>query len=287
MCEQLARYQNFLDEKSESDAEILDHLIDQWIVRNEAKAALFPQPSDEEVQRSLERLKRSFSSPEAFEEREKQAGLTDDDVMRMLRSQMYLSNYLDSRFRASIQVDEKDIEEFYKTRVIPRAESRGQTPPTLEAARGFIQEVLVQRAINVQADRWLKESRARLRVEKIAGREPEMTKESRWRKILWVEHLLWVLGTWTLLLIALAVIAVGSGLANPLLRRILINRVASADGRTGGNPDGFGRMVFVKCDHQRHWWFMARNRLTRNHCSARSRRAWDCGSIRSGEGASG
>jgi translocation and assembly module TamB len=57
-----------------------------------------------------------------------------------------------------------------------------------------------------------------------------MTKESRWRKILWVEHLLWVLGTWTLLLLALAIIAVGSGLANPLIRRILIHRVQALTG---------------------------------------------------------
>lgn len=57
-----------------------------------------------------------------------------------------------------------------------------------------------------------------------------MTKESRWRKILWLEHLLWVLGTWTLLGIALAIIAVGSGLANPLLRRILIHRVEALTG---------------------------------------------------------
>jgi translocation and assembly module TamB len=57
-----------------------------------------------------------------------------------------------------------------------------------------------------------------------------MTKESRWRKILWLEHLLWVLGTWTLLAIALAIIAVGSGLANPLLRRILIHRVEALTG---------------------------------------------------------
>jgi hypothetical protein len=163
----LARYQSFLDDKAKSDSEILDLLIDQWIVRNEAKAALFPQPADEDVQKSLERLKRSFSSPEEFEARMKQAGLTNEEVLRMLRSQTYLTNYLDSRFRASIQVDEKDIDEFYKTRVIPRAEGRGQTPPTLEAARGFIQEALVQRAINVQADKWLKESRARLRVEKL------------------------------------------------------------------------------------------------------------------------
>ena len=163
----LARYQNFLDDKAKSDSEILDLLIDQWIVRNEAKAALFPQPADEDVQKSLERLRRSFSSSEDFEARRKAAGLTDEDVLRMLKSQTYLTNYLDSRFRASIQVEEKDIEEFYKTRVISRAEGRGQTPPTLEAARGFIQEVLVQRAINVQADKWLKESRARLRVEKL------------------------------------------------------------------------------------------------------------------------
>jgi hypothetical protein len=74
---------------------------------------------------------------------------------------------LDTRFRPSIQVEEKDVEEFYRARVVPRAEARGQTPPTLEAARDFIQEALVQRAINEQADRWLKESRSRIRVENL------------------------------------------------------------------------------------------------------------------------
>jgi translocation and assembly module TamB len=57
-----------------------------------------------------------------------------------------------------------------------------------------------------------------------------MTKESRWRKILFLEHVLWVLGTWTLLGIALAVIALGSGLANPLLRRFLVSRLETLTG---------------------------------------------------------
>jgi hypothetical protein len=163
----LQRYQLFVDGKSESDEDALNRLLDQWMVRSEAKAALFSQPSADDVQRSLARLQRSFSSPEAFEERKKQTGLSDEDIERMLRAQLYLSNYLDSRFRASIQIDEKDIENFYQTRIVPRAESRGQTPPTLDAARGFIQEALVQRAINEQSERWLKESRARLRVENL------------------------------------------------------------------------------------------------------------------------
>lgn len=170
---ELSRYQQFSDARSESDAEVLDRLIDQWIVRTEARAALFPVPSDDDVNRSLERLKRSFSSPEAYEERKKQSGLSDDDVRRMLRSQLYLSTYLDSRFRASIQIDDKAIQDFYESRVVPRAESRGQAPPTLDAARDFIQEVLVQRAINVQADKWLKESRARLHLDNMLSEMPK------------------------------------------------------------------------------------------------------------------
>lgn len=162
---QLSRYQTFLDGKSQSDPDILNRLIDQWIVRSEAGVARFPQPSEEDVNRSIERLKRSFSSPEEFQARQKQSGITDDEIRRFVRAQLYLSNYLDSRFRPAIQIDEKTIEDFYKSRVVPRAESRKQTPPTLENARDFIQEALVQQAINEQADRWLQESRARVRVE--------------------------------------------------------------------------------------------------------------------------
>jgi hypothetical protein len=164
---QLAEYQIFVDGKAESDDQILERLIDQWIVRTEEAAARFPQPSDQDVERSLARLKRSFSNSESFEERKKQSGLTDEEIRQQLKSQLYLSNYLDSRFRASIQIDDKAIAEFYKSRVVPRAESRGQTAPTLEAAHDFIQEALVQRAINEQADKWLKESRSRVRVESL------------------------------------------------------------------------------------------------------------------------
>jgi site-specific recombinase len=162
---ELSRYQMFVDGKTESDDKLLDRLIDQWIVRNEANVSRIAQPSDADVEKSIARLKRSFSSPEEYEERRKQSGLSEEELRRMTRSQLYLSNYLDSRFRPVIQIEEKEIEDFYETRVISRAESRGQTPPTLEAAHDYIQEALVQRAINEQADKWLKESRGRVRVD--------------------------------------------------------------------------------------------------------------------------
>ena len=163
----LARYQLLADGKSESDAEILDRLIDQWIVRNEADAARTPQPSDAEIDRGLQRLQQSFASKEDYEARRKLAGLTEADVRRLTANQIHLNNYLDSRFRPSTQVNEQAIQDFYQNAILPRAKARGQDPPSLDAAHDYIEEALVQRGINDQADRWLQESHARIHVTKM------------------------------------------------------------------------------------------------------------------------
>ncbi len=163
----LSRYQQLADGKSETEGQILDRLIDQWIVRTEAEVAHFPHPSDADIDRGLSRLQKSFASAEEFEARKKQSGLDDSEIRRIVGSQLYLSNYLDSRFRPSAQIDAKAIENFYKTAVLPVAKSRGQEPPSLDAARDSIQEALIQQAINEQTDRWLKESRVRLHIERL------------------------------------------------------------------------------------------------------------------------
>jgi hypothetical protein len=164
---ELGRYQQFLDGKSETEEQLLDRLIDQWIVRTEAEASHFPRPPEEDIDRGMERVQQSFATPEEFESRKKQCGLSDADMRRIVASQLYLGNYLDSRFRPSVQVDAKAIEEFYQTALVPRAKARGQAPPTLDDARDLIQEALIQRGITEQADRWLKESRARLHIERL------------------------------------------------------------------------------------------------------------------------
>jgi hypothetical protein len=162
----LSRYQQFLDGKSETDGQILDRLIDQWIVRTEADVSRFRQPSEADINLSLERLRKSFASTEEYEARKKQAGLSEAEIREMAAAQLYLSNYLDSRFRPGVQIDPKTIEDFYVKSVVPRAKARGQEPPPLDDARELIQEALVQRGINDQADQWLIESKARLHIEK-------------------------------------------------------------------------------------------------------------------------
>src|SRR6266481_7064235 len=158
----LSRYQMLVDGKAETDTAILDRLIDQWIVRNEADTARFPHPTDVEIARGVEHLQASFASPDEYRARKKQAGLGDTEIQRMVAEQLYLSNYLDSRFRPAVQVDAKQVEDFYQQAVVPRAKARNQAPPPLDGSREYIQEALVQRGISEQAEVWLKESRARL-----------------------------------------------------------------------------------------------------------------------------
>jgi hypothetical protein len=166
---ELKEYQELVNGKSESESAILDRLIDQWIVRSEAALSRFPAPKDAEMDREVSRVVKSFASPEEYEERKKHSGLNDAEVRKIVSAQLYLTSYLDSRFRPSVQIDEKAIVDFYQNAVVPRAKTRGQEPPTLDASRDIIQEALVQSDINEQADRWLKESRARLHVQKFLG----------------------------------------------------------------------------------------------------------------------
>jgi hypothetical protein len=162
----LSRYQQLLDGTSETDGQILDRLIDQWIVRTEANVSRFPPPTGSEIDRGMERIQKSLGSAEEYASRKKLYGLKDQDIRAMVVMQLYLSNYLDSRFRPAVRLEPQAIEDFYRNSVVPRAKARGQAPPSLDAAREFIEEALMQNGINGQADQWLKESRTRLHIEK-------------------------------------------------------------------------------------------------------------------------
>jgi hypothetical protein len=163
---ELEEYQKLVNGKSESESAIVDRLIDQWIVRSEAELSRFPEPKVEEIDRGVSRVVKSFGSAEDYEAHKQQSGLNDAEVRKIVTAQLYLNNYLDSRFRPSVQIDEKAVVDFYQSAVVPRAKARGQEPPSLEASRDTIQDVLVQSDIDEQAARWLKESRDRLHVQK-------------------------------------------------------------------------------------------------------------------------
>ncbi len=151
--------------KAPSWEELLRQLLEQWIVAVEAGSSRFAHPTEAAVDGEVARLRRQIGTPEEFERRVREIGLNAAAVRRQVERQMFLSQYLDYKFRPAALVEPKQIEEYYRAELLPRLAARGEKAPALESVQEQIREVLTQREITSRAERWLEESRARLKVE--------------------------------------------------------------------------------------------------------------------------
>lgn len=163
--QELGAFQQLVDGQKKPRMELIRELADQWIIRGEANTAKFSHPPTEAVDRAYEQFVKQFPSPEEFQKRREAAGLTEAGVRRMLREQLYLSSFLDYRFRPAAQVDDKQIETYFNDEFAPQLKARGETVPALEDVEDTIREVLVQRAISERAKKWLDETREHLKLD--------------------------------------------------------------------------------------------------------------------------
>jgi len=170
---ELGAFQELVDGHAKSRDELIRELADQWIVRGEIETAKYPPPSAEDVDRAYAGLVSQFASAEDFAKRCSTAGLSEAAVRRLLQQQLYLSRFLDFRFRPAAQVDSKQIEAFYDKELVPQLKTKNQTVPSLEDVEDTIREVLVQRAINQRATQWLDDTRNRLKIDVVThGAQP-------------------------------------------------------------------------------------------------------------------
>jgi hypothetical protein len=162
---ELAAFQQLVDGRAKSRQEIIRELADQWAVRQEAAATNYRQPSEEDVERTYEQLVKQFHSPVDFDGRIAAVGLSRAAVRRLLKQQLYLSRFLDYRFRPAAQIDQSQIEAYYNNEFVPQLRARGEKIPPIEEVEDTIREVLVQRAINDRATKWLDDTRERLKID--------------------------------------------------------------------------------------------------------------------------
>jgi hypothetical protein len=163
--QELAAFQKLVDGESKPRPELLRELVDQWMIRNEATAAKYAQPSAADVDRAYSEFVKQFPSPEQFKERCLAAGLTDAAVRRIVAQQLYLSRFIDYRFRPSAQVSDEQVAAYYKDEFAPQLKARKQPVPPLDDVEDTIREVLIQRAINERATKWLDDSRDALQID--------------------------------------------------------------------------------------------------------------------------
>jgi len=169
---ELGAFQILSDGKAKPRDELIRELADQWIVRGEANTAKYPFPSADEIENAYQQFVKQFPSSEEFQKRLAAVDLTEAAVKRILTQQLYLAHFLDYRFRAAAQVDDKEVEKYYNEEFAPQLKARNEPVPPLEDVEETIREVIVQRAISDRAEKWLDDTRQRLKIDIVNARSP-------------------------------------------------------------------------------------------------------------------
>jgi hypothetical protein len=165
---ELAAFQQLVDGKPKPRADVLRELGDQWMIRTEASTAKYPQPSSADVDLAYAEFVKQFPSADDFKRRCAEAGLSEMAVRRMVQQQLYLARFIDYRFRPAAQVTDQQVADYYRDEFVPQLKARNADVPPLDDVDDTIREVLIQRAINDRANKFLDENRARLKIDIVA-----------------------------------------------------------------------------------------------------------------------
>jgi hypothetical protein len=162
---ELSAYQQLVDGHSESDDKVLNELIEQWVVNNEAVSTQFPPAAETEVAREVARIQSQFPSPQGYNQRLSDLGLGQDDVKKMVAREIFLARYLDYKFRPAVQISDDDIAKYYRESLVSALTAKGQSAPPLDQVTEQIRELLIQQGVNERAANWFDETKSRLKIQ--------------------------------------------------------------------------------------------------------------------------
>jgi peptidyl-prolyl cis-trans isomerase SurA len=148
--------------------ELLNRLIDRALILQQM--ALQPEPpiSDAEVDGQLAVLRRSIPKCAAYqcetdagwEKFVASQGFTVDEVRDRWRERTDVLRFIEERFRMGIRISQAEIDEYYKTTMLPVYQKEKVTPPPEASIADRIQEILLQQQVDKLMDDWLATLRA-------------------------------------------------------------------------------------------------------------------------------
>jgi len=145
----------------------LDHLIDQELLREQMRSSGFPHASGEEVEKSIQQIRKQYSGPEneagwlAALER---YGLTEKELKKRVALQVDLLGLVDSRLRPNVVIDSKSIESYYNQELLPQLRQAGAKQVPLAEVTPKIKELLTQEKMNQMLVAWLQDLRSESRI---------------------------------------------------------------------------------------------------------------------------
>ena len=138
-------------------------LIQQQIRQEDAQAA---EPSQAEVDARLAEIRKEVPACIHFNCASEQGwaaflaahGLTPKRVESYLRYRVQILRFIEQRFRQGIRITPEEIESYYRETLLPQFAS-GEAIPPLDKVAPRIEEILLERQVNVLFDDWLRNLR--------------------------------------------------------------------------------------------------------------------------------
>ena len=164
-AEQARRLQQLKGGEDVQLTQIVDQLIESYLIEREVKRYPGPPVTKEELSRAVGALREAVGSEEALFEALSDQEMDMDGLEHLLRRQLVISHYLDNRFRSLIHVNDEEIREYYDAEVVPALLS-AEPQPELEMIEDVIRQVLVEKKFNQRVEAWIESLKSRAHIRK-------------------------------------------------------------------------------------------------------------------------
>ena len=146
---------------------VLDRLIDQELLGEQANSAYFQHATAPEVTSRLAEARKLY--PEAKTDAGWQAvlarfRLAEKDLAAHVEQEIDLMRLVDARLRPAVQIDSKTVEAYYREKFVPQLKQSGAGEVPLADVSGRIRELLTQEKVNELMVSWLQSLRSESKV---------------------------------------------------------------------------------------------------------------------------
>jgi peptidyl-prolyl cis-trans isomerase SurA len=142
---------------------VLDHLIDQELLRAQMKSADFVHATDAEASTRIADARKQYpraASSEAWHALLANYHLTEKDLVARVRQQIDLMRLVEVRLRPAVQIDSKSIEAYYRDQFVPKLKQTGASEVSLAEVSGKIRELLTEQKVSELLVSWLQTLRS-------------------------------------------------------------------------------------------------------------------------------
>ena len=159
VCYELFMQHKPLAQMSDADRIItLQRLIDRQLLLAQMADTGYLQPSEEELQNDVVKLRSQVPEGQNNENWEKLlAGydLSDQLLRKHLRAEFQVMNFVEVRLRPNIHVPPDEVEAYYRNQLLPDLEKAGGKIIAFADVEPRIRELLTQEHMNELLDAWL------------------------------------------------------------------------------------------------------------------------------------